>query len=598
MTQLRHQRLLSFILYQLERSLRVRLFSMTYCNLGVSKSGKNHWKIPQPRFASVHFSIRLGLFMPSAPETLLEYEQPHPLTGQPYRLLSDPDLFLDCGAVIGRIAASHHWNIDDVDERFQDPLTAPARFPGWSIDGVKLACILRASDACAIDERRARIMQFLLSSPTGVSRDHWIFQSNLKPAERRAEALVFQSKQPFNRNQMSAWWITYDAIRIADRELRDCDRLLRNRAVSGKHPSLQPFLARRVEGAGEPSHLKNVVEVRGWTPVDTAVRIDNPISLIEKLGGWHLYGSDFSAPLREASQNAADAVRARRRRNGYVDKSAYPGRIDIAFDCDPGDHNLSNLKAMIADDGVGMWPGTMTGALLDFGRSFWDSAEAADKYSGLLSDPKFQPTGQFGIGFYSIFMIAEDVKVVSRPCEAGESDRKTLHFRHGAKDRAEFRNFAADEDGDISPKYSTVLIANVKLPGWLSYFASLSNPGPFSSMDQLWKNVTRTLRQLVFSLDVECWLSCGGTAPERLNQPGVLELSADQFVRHFNETFVSPTSMITKGFSSDETALIEPIRDKNGVAHTLGCINTTYSATADVPADVEKGGAALLALSR
>jgi hypothetical protein len=99
-------------------------------------------------------------------ETLLEYEQPHPLTGQPYRLLSDPDLFLDCGAVIGRVAASHHWNIDDVDERFQDPLTAPARFPGWSIDGVKLASILRASDACAIDERRARIMPFLLSSPS------------------------------------------------------------------------------------------------------------------------------------------------------------------------------------------------------------------------------------------------------------------------------------------------------------------------------------------------------------------------------------------------------------------------------------------------
>ena len=176
-------------------------------------------------------------------------------------------------------------------------------------------------------------------------------------------------------------------------------------------------------------------------------------------------------------------------------------------------------------------------------------------------------------------MIADDVKVISRPYEAGERDRKTLHFRDGAKERAEFRNFAADEDGVISPKYSTVLIASVKLPGWLSYFASLSNPGPFSSMDQLWKNVTRTLKQLVFSLDVECWLSCGGAAPERLNQPGVLDVSADQFVRDFNETFVSPTSMLTEGFSSDETALIEPIRDKNGVAHTLGCINTTYSAT-------------------
>src|SRR5262249_1732025 len=61
-------------------------------------------------------------------ETLLEYAEPHPLTGQPYSLFPDPDLFLDCGPVIGRIAASHYWNIDDVDECFQDPLTPPAGF--------------------------------------------------------------------------------------------------------------------------------------------------------------------------------------------------------------------------------------------------------------------------------------------------------------------------------------------------------------------------------------------------------------------------------------------------------------------------------------
>jgi hypothetical protein len=218
----------------------------------------------------------------------------------------------------------------------------------------------------------------------------------------------------------------------SDRELRDCDRLLRDRAASLKHPSLQPFKARRVEGAGEPSHLKNVVEVRDWTPVDTAIRIDNPISLIDKLGGWHLYGNDYSSPVREALQNAADAVRARRRRTGYDDKSAYPGRIDIIFHCDPSDQNLSKLKMIIADDGVGMWPGTMTGALLDFGRSFWDSAEVAERYPGLLSDPQFQPTRKFGIGFYSIFMIADDVKVVSRSWQAGERDcaRSSVQVRH------------------------------------------------------------------------------------------------------------------------------------------------------------------------
>jgi hypothetical protein len=37
--------------------------------------------------------------------------------------------------------------------------------------------------------------------------------------------------------------------------------------------------------------------------------------------------------------------------------------------------------------------------------------------------------------------------------------------------------------------------------------------------------------------------------------------------------------MVIEGFSSDEAALIEPIRDKNRYAHTLGCINTTFGTT-------------------
>lgn len=433
-------------------------------------------------------------------ETLLDERKVHPLTGQPYSFFPDPDLYLDCGEIIGRIAASHHWHIDEVDERFQDPLTAPGNFPGWPIDAVKLACILRVADACAIDERRARIMPFILLNPSGVSRDHWIFQANLRPAERREQALVFQSELPFPREHMSAWWMAYDAIRIADRELRDCDRLLRDRMISGRYPTLQPFAARRIEGAGEPAHLKDAVRVSGWTPVDTAVRIDNPISLIEKLGGWHLYGNDFSAPLRELLQNAADAVRARRRRiNGYDATSEYAGRIDIFLECDPQDENLSNLTMTVADEGIGMSSDVMTGALLDFGQSFWDTSEAADKYPGLLSDPMFQPTGKFGIGFYSIFMIADDVKVISRPWQAGRKDAKVLHFRNGAKGRAEFRDFNQDEDGYHSPRYSTIIIAKVKYPQWLAWVAPLSQKDPSETvtlMDSFWATWYASSRHL------------------------------------------------------------------------------------------------------
>jgi hypothetical protein len=422
-------------------------------------------------------------------------------------------------------------------------------------------------------------MPFLLLNPSGVSREHWTFQANLKPAQRREQSLVFQSKQPFSRQQMPAWCVAYDAIRIADRELRDCDRLLRDREAVGRHQNLKPFLARRVEGAGEPTHLKDGIEVRGWKPVDTVVRIDNPISLIDKLGGWHLYGNDFSAPLREMLQNAADAVRARRRRpNGY-DLSEYPGRIDIHFECDAQDETLSNLKMIVSDDGIGMSPEVMTGALLDFGRSFWDTSEAAEKYPGLLSDPLFQPTGRFGIGFYSIFMIADDVKVISRSWQGGPKDAKVLHFQNGARGRAEFRDFNEDDDEFYPQRYSTIIIAKVKYPRWLGNFAlstQATSRSIVTSRDQFWENLIHASKGLVFALDVECWLSYGGLSPQKLNEPGVLELPADEFARRFNETFYSAADVTPKGFAAQEIPLIDVIRDKQGRVHTRGCIGSHH----------------------
>ena len=350
--------------------------------------------------------------------------------------------------------------------------------------------------------------------------------------------------------------------------------------VSGRHPTLIPLAVRRVEGAGEPSHLKHIVEVSGWTPVDTSVRIENPIRLIEKLGGWQLYGNDISAPFREALQNAADAVRARRRLlNGYENgaASAYPGRIDIRFECDPDDENLTDPQMIVADDGVGMSPDIMTGALLDFGRSFWDSTEAAEKYAGLLSDPLFEPTGKFGIGFYSIFMIANNVKVISRPWQAGLKETKVLHFQTGVAGRPELRDFNQDEDGYFPQKYSTMIIAKIAQPQLLHHFSSLA-PGHWTSsvtsMEQFWKNLAHVFKGLVFALDVECLLSYGGELSERLNQPGVLELPAAEFAQKFNDTFSSPADFGQKGFVEEEIPLIDTISDKHGRVHTRGCIGS------------------------
>ena len=197
-------------------------------------------------------------------EELLNQQYQHPVFKLSWTLINI-DLLLDIGEIIGKVSASHHWNIGRVDREFPEPTTPPASFPEWPIDALKLACILRCADACAIDERRAPVMAFVLEEPRDESRDHWLFQTYLKPAYLRSgeDALVFESKRPFRRDHMSSWWLAYDGIALADRELRDSDRLLKRRQGQAGRRENIVFAARRIEGAGNPSVLKGYLTVEG-----------------------------------------------------------------------------------------------------------------------------------------------------------------------------------------------------------------------------------------------------------------------------------------------------------------------------------------------
>ena len=88
----------------------------------------------------------------------------------------------------------------------------------------------------------------------------------------------------------------------------------------------------------------------------------------------------------------------------------------------------------MSDDGVGMGRRVLTGALLDFGRSLWVSPELADIHPGLLA-AGFEPTGRFGLGFFSIFMWTSHVRIVTRSRAAGLDDTLALRFVDGVAGR-------------------------------------------------------------------------------------------------------------------------------------------------------------------
>ncbi|SDC05621.1 molecular chaperone HtpG [Sphingomonas sp. YR710] len=170
----------------------------------------------------------------------------------------------------------------------------------------------------------------------------------------------------------------------------------------------------------------------------------------------HSVYSDKNVFLRELISNAADAC----------EKLRYEAIADPALLGDDPQPRISlildpdNRKLTIEDNGIGMTTADMSEALGTIARSgtkaFMDRIAANKEGEGT------QLIGQFGVGFYSAFMVAEKVDVVSRragsdeaamwssdglgtytiaPVEVAEAPprgtRVVLHLMEDAKDFAE-----------------------------------------------------------------------------------------------------------------------------------------------------------------
>ncbi|MFN3673288.1 MAG: molecular chaperone HtpG [Bosea sp. (in: a-proteobacteria)] len=133
----------------------------------------------------------------------------------------------------------------------------------------------------------------------------------------------------------------------------------------------------------------------------------------------HSVYSDRDVFLRELISNAADACE--KLRYEAIAKPELLGedaRLAITIAADPEAGMLA-----IADNGIGMSRVEMIEALGTIARSgtraFMEQVEAAKGKEGA------QLIGQFGVGFYSAFMVAGQVSVVSRRAGSGEAWRWT-----------------------------------------------------------------------------------------------------------------------------------------------------------------------------
>jgi hypothetical protein len=347
-----------------------------------------------------------------------------PQAGYTFFLIDKPELRQVFGGLLGKLAASHHWSLARVRHEFEAPtvIGAATDFPSdWTIDPIKVACLLRAADAAHLDARRAPLFLRALRHPTGTSEDHWIFQGKLLQPTVENNRLVFTANEPgFSYAEAPAWWLCLDTLRMVDGELRQIDDLFVSLRKGYR------FDARAVEGVNDLEDFARRVRTNGWEPVDTKVHVTDVASLVRSLGGKELYGDDRYIPFRELIQNGSDAIRARRL---LQDRPKNWGEVTVRLGQD-----ASGPWVEVEDTGVGMSTRVLKGPLLDFGVSFWGSWKMREEHPGLLGKA-FEAIGKYGIGFFSVFMWGDRVRVTTRRYDAGLDDTKVLSFDAGLQSR-------------------------------------------------------------------------------------------------------------------------------------------------------------------
>lgn len=261
-------------------------------------------------------------------------------SGKDIYLIDDKKLRDAYGTIIGKIAQSHWLYCEDLPKEFPTILGALSDFPEtWTVDPLKLACVLRIADTMHIDDRRAPSMLKAVRQINGESELHWIFQEKLYKPRIENNRVVYTSKSTFGLSEIDAWWLCYDTLKMIDTELKNVDSLLLEQ-------SRNVFGVISVYGIDSLEQIQKFITVDGWKPVDTCIKVNNVAKLVNTLGGMQLYGDNSWVPLRELIQNAADAIRARRCMD---DESDDYGNIYLKWGEEDGKEFVE-----IEDNGLGM----------------------------------------------------------------------------------------------------------------------------------------------------------------------------------------------------------------------------------------------------
>lgn len=322
----------------------------------------------------------------------------------------------------GHIAASHHWSLETVEQQFGNAGTVP--LPGnRKGDLGYVASILRLVDYAHINRDRAATIERAFRQP--IERDsliHWLAQEQVDGPVREGNDLVYRAARPLS--DVDAWWLYYGMLTGLDAEIRLVRRYIDRRATSQGRLSLQS-----VRGAGSPQEAAIYIPTTGFLPIEVNLRTGSIEKLVQLLAGESLYGPDPMAAVRELIQNARDAVMLKAAvALTESEKAALSIPIKVIMRKEVDGHVLE-----VKDWGIGMTTKVMTDYLISIASDYWTS-QFYEEFPD-ASERGFQPAGKFGIGFLSVFMLGDEVKVESN---RSGSERSQLTLR-GVGRRGELR---------------------------------------------------------------------------------------------------------------------------------------------------------------
>lgn len=424
--------------------------------------------------------------------------------GEDIFLINDPKLRESYSDLIGRIAHSHWWPVEELENNLpKDFLGAPEFFPKeWTVDAIKVACILRIADAIQIDGRRAPSFLRSIRKPKGISELHWNFQEHLLQPTIKDNRLVFTTKYPFKVNESESWWLCHDTLQMIDHELRKVDSLL----VRTK----KRLNVIGVASIDDPQQLSQLIQVDNWRPIDTKIKVSNVAKLVHNLGGKQLYGNNYIVPLREVIQNASDAIRARRL---LENEPSNFGDITIRFNADEHGDFIE-----IEDNGIGMSQKVLTGPFLDFGESFWGTDLMHEELPGLESKG-FKSTGKYGIGFFSVFMWGEKVSITSKRFEEGRDSSLVLEFNKGVSSRPILRS---------ANKTEIIKDGGTRIRIW---FSSPSIKKQLLEYQHKQISTTELITKLCPSLDCNVYLEEGGEKKQLIQANDWINMSPIDLIK-------------------------------------------------------------------